>query len=77
MTKREKLLQKMLNNPRDWRIEDVKVLADYYGIDYRQPSGSHVTFRLKSGSKLTIPAHKPIKPIYIEKFISLIEEIGG
>ena len=37
MTKIEKLLTKMRNNPRDWKIEDVKVIADRFGIKYRQP----------------------------------------
>jgi len=64
----------MRNNPRDWRIEDVKTIADKLGIDYRQPGTSHVTFRFKAGIKLTIPAHKPIKPIYIKQFINIVDE---
>jgi hypothetical protein len=31
----------MRNNPRDWRIEDLKVLANHYGINHDQ-TGSHV-----------------------------------
>jgi hypothetical protein len=34
----------MRHNPRDWRIEDLKVLADHYGVNQDQ-TGSHVTFR--------------------------------
>jgi len=64
----------MLNNPkRDWTIKDLKSLADKYGISYNQPGTSHVTFRTPKGSMLTVPAHKPIKAIYIKKFIELIE----
>lgn len=77
MSKKEKLLQKMKRNPRDWRIEDIKILAKSYKIDYRQPGSSHVTFRFPNGEKVTIPAHKPVKPIYIQKFISLLETLGG
>ncbi len=58
-----KLLEKMRHNPRDWRIEDVKSIADKMGIEYRQPGTSHVTFRFPDGRKCTVPAHKPIKPI--------------
>lgn len=72
MEKREKLLDRMRNNPRDWRIEDLKTLADHYGITDDQ-SGSHVTFRSKDGRRATVPAHKPIKPVYISQFLSLIE----
>ena len=67
----------MRNNPRDWRIEELKALADRVGLDYRQPRSSHVTFRAKSGQKLTVPAHKPIKPIYVKMFVELIDELGG
>lgn len=63
MSKIEKLLDKMRNNPRDWRIEDLKVIADRYGLTCSQPGTSHVTFRSEVTTKLTVPAHKPIKPI--------------
>lgn len=77
MSKIDKLLAKMRNNPRDWKIEDIRVIADRYGIKYRQPGTSHVTFRMKTGDKVTIPAHKPIKPIYIKLFIAMIDELKG
>ena len=76
MSKFEKLLSKMRNNPKDWRIEEIKQIADKLDISYRQPGTSHVTFRFKNGNMLTIPAHKPIKPIYIKQFINLIDEAG-
>lgn len=78
MSKIEKILEKMRHNPRDWRIEDIKTLAERYKIDYRQPGTSHVTFRFTNGEKLTVPAHKPVKPIYVQKFIGLLDaQIGG
>lgn len=77
MSRIEKILAKMRNNPRDWKIEDVKAIADRFGIDYRQPGTSHVTFRVSAGEKLTIPAHKPIKAIYIKLFIAMIDSLGG
>lgn len=77
MSKTEKQLDKMRNNPNGWRIEDIKTVADRVGIDYKQPGTSHVTFRAQSGRKLTIPAHKPIKPVYVELFLELIDELGG
>ena len=76
MSKSEKQIEKMRKNPRDWTIEDLKVIAKRYGLDFRQPGSSHVTFRAKNKSKLTVPAHKPIKPVYIKQFIELIDEQG-
>lgn len=77
MSRIEKLLAKMRNNPQDWKIEDIKVIAERFGIEYRQPGTSHVTFRTTLGEIITIPAHKPIKPVYIKKFLALIDTLGG
>ena len=64
----------MKANPRDWRIESLKMVADALGLVYRQPSGSHVIFRHPSGAKLSVPARRPIKPVYVRKFVRLVEE---
>ncbi len=74
MSKAEKILDKMRSNPRDWRIEQLKTLADAHGVDYRQPGTSHVTFRHPNGTKLTVPAHKPIAPEYVKQFLRLITQ---
>jgi hypothetical protein len=75
MTAAAKILGRMHNNPTGWRIEDLKTVADRFKIEYRQPGTSHVTFRHPSGAKLTVPAAKPIKPIYVRKFLELIDEV--
>jgi hypothetical protein len=77
MTKVEKLISRMRNNPRDWSIDDSKALAKRFDIDWRQPGTSHVTFSYPKLLPLTVPAHKPVKPIYIIRFLSLIDTIGG
>lgn len=74
MGKADKLLEKMRNNPLDWRIDDLKTVAHAHNIEWRQPGTSHVTFRHPNSSKITVPAHRPIKPIYIKKFVRLVEE---
>lgn len=74
MSKADKLLEKMHTNPLDWRIDDLKTVAYANNIEWRQPGTSHVTFRHLNGSKITVPAHRPIKPIYIKKFIRLVED---
>jgi hypothetical protein len=74
MARLEKLLAAMRRNPRaDWRIDQLKAIADRYGIAHRQPGTSHVTFRPPHGEKLTVPAERPVKPVYIRKFLALIE----
>ncbi len=66
----------MKANPKDdWKISDLQGIAKHYGVGYRQPGTSHVTFVTELGTCLTVPAHKPIKPIYIKRFVELIEAL--
>ncbi|MFZ5952281.1 MAG: hypothetical protein ACOYXC_16380 [Candidatus Rifleibacteriota bacterium] len=44
MAKAEKTIEKMRNNPRDWRIADLTAIAARYGIVWRQNGTSHVQF---------------------------------
>lgn len=76
MGKIEKLILNMRNNPQNWRIDDVERIASYYGFTKRLASGSHVTFAHPLLTDiLTIPAHKPIKPVYIKKLLQFIDEV--
>lgn len=75
MVKADKMLARMRNNPRDWRIEDLRALADRYGVDHRQPGTSHVTFSFPGLPPLAVPAHKPIKPVYIRLFLELLDKV--
>ena len=68
-----KLIAKMRRNARDWRIEDLKVIADNLGIDHDQHGTSHVVFRHAKAGRLSVPAHRPIKPVYVRKFVALID----
>jgi hypothetical protein len=77
MSNAAKLLKQMQNNPLDWRIESLRSVARAHGVDWRQPGTSHVTFRHVNGAKLTVPAHRPIKAIYIKKFVRLVLEGVG
>ena len=76
--RRDKLLERMRNNPRnDWRIDHVETLANRYGLSVNRPrgGGSHVTLRHDSGLKLTVPAHRPIKPKYIQRLVQMIDQL--
>lgn len=76
MSKADKLLEQMRNNPRDWRIEDVKTVAQSLSIDWRNMGGSHHVFGISGiPEKVCIPAHRPIKPAYIRQFVALIDKI--
>lgn len=78
MSKTDKTIQKMRDNPKDWRIASLETVAKKLDIQIRKTGGSHVVF-LHENSELviTVPAKRPIKPIYIEQFLALIDDIGA
>ncbi|MCL2830280.1 MAG: hypothetical protein FWD77_06010 [Betaproteobacteria bacterium] len=69
-----KLLAAMQANPRDWRIEQLQTVARQYGILWRQESGSHCIFTWPEGRSLPVPAHRPVKPVYVRLFIKMLSE---
>ena len=76
MTKSEKTLNKMKTSPKDWRIEQLETIAYQYGVSVRKTGGSHVVFDHNDWIELLcVPAHRPIKPVYVKKFIALIESL--
>lgn len=77
MDKADKNLEKMRHNPKDWQIADLEVIAYRFGITVRKGKGSHVTFTHPGWTEiLTVPAHRPVKPIYVKKFVSLIDVLN-
>ena len=73
MNSAAKLLTAMRRNPLDWQITDLQAVARQQGLDWRHQKSSHCVFVRDDGRTLSVPAHRPIKPIYIRKFIELID----
>jgi hypothetical protein len=68
-----KLLAAMRRNPRDWQISQLQTLARQHGVDWRHDKSSHCIFIRDDGRTLPVPAHRPIKPVYVRKFLDLID----
>jgi len=71
VSKADKILQQMQNNPLDWRIDSLKTVASAYSIEWRQRGTSHIVFVRNDGRTLPVPAHRPIKPVY-KKFVDFV-----
>jgi predicted RNA binding protein YcfA (HicA-like mRNA interferase family) len=73
------VLEEMRRNPvGDWRIKDVETLCQQHGLSFRFGKGSHAQVRHPAAREiLTIPAHRPIKPVYIRKLVRYIDAYGG
>ena len=50
------------------------MLANRYGINHDQ-TGSHVTFRHPAVGRLTLPAGRPIQPIYVRKLVQFVDSV--
>lgn len=71
-----KLLEAMRNNPRDWRIEQLQTLARQFGVAVRSEGGSHRVFSHDAVIEVvSVPAHRPIKPVYVRRFVTLVDKV--
>jgi len=78
MSKAEKLLERMRNNPRDWQIDTLISIAEKHGIEIRNCGGSHYVFsHPDTPLNVSVPAHKPIKSVYIKQFLELVDTVKG
>jgi hypothetical protein len=71
-----KLLESMRNNPRDWRIEQFQTVARQFDIAVRSEGGSHHVFSHDAVANIvSVPAHRPIKPVYVRQFVALVDKV--
>lgn len=71
------LLGRMRSNPRDWRMEDVIRVCNEAGVTCTPPrGGSHYKVKhIAAPTILVVPAHRPIKPVYIRALVRFIDAI--
>ena len=73
-------LQKMRKNRIGWRIEELQAVAAENLVEWRRPGrgGSHVIFSATGVREIvSVPAKRPIKPVYVKQFVSLIDAARG
>ena len=68
-----KLLEAMKANQKDWRIEQLKTVAKQHGLTWRQKGTSHCIFAWPDERHLSVPVQKPVKAVYVRKFLKMIE----
>lgn len=75
MSKLKKLLQKIKNNPRQVRFEELDRILINSGFTRRQPrKGSSHYIYTKNASRIVVPYHQPhIKAVYVERAIKILE----
>ena len=75
MSKFDKLISRICLLPSDIRFSELKKILVHYGYVMTRPRGgsSHCTFRKEGKMPITIPLNEPIKKVYIELVIRVIE----
>ena len=75
MSKTGKLLETMRRNPAgDWTIDDIQTLCRALGWKCLPPKGGGSHWKVAAPGVemiLTIPAKRPIKPVYIRKLVEM------
>ena len=78
MSNASKILAKMRENPGNWRLEDLEVVARRFHVDVDAHRGtSHVTFRHPKAGRITVPKRIPIKRWYVRDFVEFINKLEG
>jgi hypothetical protein len=78
VSKREKRLQKIRQNPKDVSFDELNQLLRDYDFELRRVTGSHHIFEYNSKEgrpKFVLPLRRPIKPYYVKDAIRLIDLI--
>ena len=69
MSKKDKLVNRLLGKPKDFTFEEMVSLLSYYGYELKQGgSGSGVKF-IKEGSNEVINFHKPHPSGILKRYI--------
>jgi predicted RNA binding protein YcfA (HicA-like mRNA interferase family) len=76
MTKREKLRERLKNNPNNVRFSDIRKLLEYEDFKLDRVTGSHHIF-IKGELILVIPVHNnKVKTVYVKRVLELIDQIN-
>lgn len=78
MTRRQKRRQKIAQNPKNVRFEDLRRLLEDYGFELKRTKGSHHSFVGYIGDEKTtivIPFRRPLQQVYVEKVLNILDEI--
>jgi predicted RNA binding protein YcfA (HicA-like mRNA interferase family) len=76
VTRIEKALQKLQQNPKNVRPKELETLLLHFGFEKRSGKGNHTFYKRKGYQPLSIPYQKPfLKPYYVKQALQVIERI--
>lgn len=79
MSKRDKLRQKLRNNPTQAKMQDVETLLVRFGFMLARISGSHHIYEYEENDisrQIVVPLHgRKVKKVYVKKVIEMLDEL--
>ncbi|MBC7810166.1 MAG: type II toxin-antitoxin system HicA family toxin [Burkholderiales bacterium] len=78
MSKRDKLRQRIEQNPKNVAFRDLRTLLEAYGFELKRTKGSHHSFVRRiagQGILLVIPYQQPLQAVYVKKALEFIKQI--
>lgn len=75
MGQREKLLERIRNNPKDVAFDDLDKLLQWHGFERRNPGGSHYVYSRAGATHLTVPRARPLRSVYVRQALALLESL--
>lgn len=75
MSRVEKLVEKMKNQPHNIRYQEIVKVLEFHGYQLVRTNGSHRHFRNSNGSLITLKEDKPtVRRAYVEDVLNRIGE---
>lgn len=75
MGRKEKLYEKLKNNPGSATLDDLDNLLRWCGFELRRVHGSHHIYKHpKHALLVTVPYQKPLKTVYVKNVLALFEQ---
>lgn len=75
MSRKEKLLERLKNNPNDATFADIRAMLEQEGFQLDRVSGSHHVFK-REDVIFVVPVHKNrVKSVYVKRAVAIIEDL--
>jgi predicted RNA binding protein YcfA (HicA-like mRNA interferase family) len=74
VSKKQKLLERLLSKPKDLRFDELDKILNYCGFKFDHTTGDHAIYTKPGYRPLTIPQKTPVKSYLIEQALAAIED---
>jgi predicted RNA binding protein YcfA (HicA-like mRNA interferase family) len=72
MSKKDKLLRRILDNPTNVRFQELQKLLDQYGFILERVTGDHYIYKKPGFRPISVPFTHPVKSYVVREVIKII-----